>query len=615
MKKHRLLTCAVCVSLTLSSLAAPVFAKGFSDVDNDSSVVWAKTYIDQMTESGYIKGYEDGTFKPKRAISKLECLLLMSRMLGAEEADYADVSQKAKEKYSTTVSKYNTTYAKELCYLLYNGIITEDDLTTYASSANANTELLRYQAAILMSKLLGQYSAATAYSPSKQTYSDLSNIPFTAKNCVEYVSSIGVMNGMDSDAAGNPQFSPSTSLTRAQMAALLSRTEDKINKSYYEANVDKVSGDTVTLSINGKSRNYKTNSDTVVYTEDGERGRVANLAEGDSIAAVEINDHLQSIIVLGSDPSKGDAEKTSVFAMISQLNESADGKKITLVDSEDVTNSATYDVHDNCKYTISGASAAFGNFKKGQLVQATVANGKIIALETIEKSMNISGTLVSVDFDDSDHVYLTVKDSKDEEQKYVVSNKGASITRDGAAAEYRQLSAGDSVKLQFTNGKVVKISSTSNSEKFTGVLSEIILATRPRVTLTIDGESKTYYLRSDATITIAGTTSTVYDLRPNVTVSGLFDGDEVKSITASSISTNEKGEFSGTVAGVNTTFKVITITDTEGNNHSVYYNTSTTFLNSNGSSSAAKSIEKGASVSVTGADSNGIFVATIVIIK
>lgn len=614
MKKNTLLTCAVCLSMTLSSIAAPAFASGFSDVDNDQSVAWAKSYIDQMTEAGYIKGYEDGTFKPQKSISKLECLLLMSRMLGAEEDDYADIAENADEMYSSVVSKYNTNYTKELSYLLYNGIITENDLTTYASAANANTELLRYQAAVLMSKLLGQNTAASVYKTSKATYADDSKIPSAAKSYVEYVSNAGVMNGMDSDENGNPQFSPSTSLTRAQMAALLSRMTDKIGKAFINADIDAISGESFTLTSNGRKRTYETNSDTVVY-KDGKRAKISDLAEGDNIDVLEVNGHMQSITVVSSDPSKSDSEKTTVFAMISQTSESSDGKKVTLVDPEDVTNSASYDLHDNCKYTFNGSSASFGDFKKNQLVKATVADGKIIALASIEKSMTLSGTLVSYEFDDDDHVYLIVTDSDEEQQQYVVSNKGASITRDGSAAEYRQLSAGDNVKLQFTNGKVVKISATSNSEKFTGVLSEIILATRPRVTLTVDGESNTYYLRSDAVITIAGTASTIYDLRPNVTVSGVFDGEEVKSITASSVATNEKGEFSGTVAGVNTTFKVITVTDSDGNNQSIYYNSGTTFLNSNGSSSNAKSIEKGATISVTGADSNGIFVATIVIIK
>lgn len=614
MKKRRLLSCVVCISLALSTITTSVFAVKFSDVDNDPTVAWAKTYIDQMTASGYIKGYEDGTFKPKRSISKLECLLLMSRMLGAEEDDYADIAKKAQDMYGTAAGKYNATYSKELSYLLYNGIVTENDLTAYASAANSNTELLRYQSAILMSKLLGKNSVAAAYKPSKATYTDDSSIPSAAKNYVEYVSSIGVMNGMSTDINGNPEFSPLTSLTRAQMAALLSRMIDKIDKGHYTATVSETSGNTVSLSINNRVKKFNITDDTVFYIEDS-RSTSDRLSAGDTVEVLAMGDNLQSVTVTASDPTKDDSEKTNIFAMISQASESGSGKNIMLVDPEDVTNSESYNVHEGCKYTINGSSATFRDVKKGQLVQATIANGKIIAIETIEKSMTLSGTLLSFDFDDSDHVYLTVKDARGEEQKYVVSNKGASINRDGAAAEYRQLSAGDSVKLQFTNGKVVKISATSNSEKFTGVLSEIILATRPRVTLTIGGESKTYYLRSDAVITVAGTASTIYDLRPNVTVTGVFDGDEVKSITASSVSTNEKGEFSGTVVGVNTTFKVITITDADGNNHSVYYNTNTTFLNSNGSSSAAKSIEKGASVSVTGADSNGVFVATIVIIK
>ena len=92
MKKRRLLACALSLTLTLTSAVTSVFAASFSDVDNDATVSWAKDSIQQMADAGYIKGYEDGTFKPYRSISKMECLLLMSRMLGVEEADYADVA-------------------------------------------------------------------------------------------------------------------------------------------------------------------------------------------------------------------------------------------------------------------------------------------------------------------------------------------------------------------------------------------------------------------------------------------------------------------------------------------------------------------------------------------
>ena len=149
MKKRRLLSCALSLSVALASVTSVVSALSFNDVENDPTVSWARASIEKMTEAGYIKGYEDGTFKPYRSISKMECLLLMSRMLGVEEDSCADIVSAAKTAYDSTVSKYNTSYKTELCYLMYLGVLNENDLVAYASSANANTELLRHQAAVL----------------------------------------------------------------------------------------------------------------------------------------------------------------------------------------------------------------------------------------------------------------------------------------------------------------------------------------------------------------------------------------------------------------------------------------------------------------------------------
>lgn len=69
------------------------------------------------------------------------------------------------------------------------------------------------------------------------------------------------------------------------------------------------------------------------------------------------------------------------------------------------------------------------------------------------------------------------------------------------------------------------------------------------------------------------------------------------------------------MTGLNTSYKVITVKDESGNTQSIYYNAKTTFLKSSGETTTAKSIEKGATVSITGADNNGVFEATIVIVK
>ena len=48
---------------------------------------WAHETIDQMTINGYIKGYEDGTFKPDQNITRAEFSAIVYRILGLEKAE------------------------------------------------------------------------------------------------------------------------------------------------------------------------------------------------------------------------------------------------------------------------------------------------------------------------------------------------------------------------------------------------------------------------------------------------------------------------------------------------------------------------------------------------
>ena len=619
MKKHRLLSCALSLSVALASITSVVSALSFDDVENDPTVAWARASINQMVDAGYIKGYEDGTFKPYRSISKMECLLLMSRMLGVEEDDCADLVAAAKSTYGSTVSKYNTSYSNELCYLMYLGILSENDLMAYASAANANTELLRHQAAALMAKMLGENTAASEFSAAAPTYADNASIPTVSRPYVEYVTDQKIMNGMDKDANGNPQFSPITSLTRAQMATLLARMIDRVDKYVYTGTIESLENledDSINVAQKGSARNRSVNADTIARL-DGERIDLDALKAGSEAVFVEINGHIQLIDITqeGSGSSQTNTDGTVVYAKVSQLAESASGKRITLADTEDAENTATYTATSDCVYTLKGTKAGYSDIKKNDLVKAVIKNGQLISLDVIEKTQTITGTLKTVDFDEENHVYLSVEDETDGLQQYVVSNKGATVKRDGIAAEYRELTAGDKVTLTLTSGKVTAMTATSSSEKFSGVLSEIIIATKPSVTIIIDGKEKNYKLRSDAKIQITGSEATIYDLRPNITVTGTLDGSEVKTLSASAVVTNEKGEFNGTVTGINTTYKVITVTDEAGNTQSVYYSSKTNFLKSSGTSATSRDIEKGATLSITGAESNGVFEATIIIIK
>ena len=605
MKKSRILSLILCTALILSCFSLTAVALEFDDVENDSTVSWAKDSITKMTEAGYIKGYEDGTFRPHKSISKIECLILMSRMLGFEDMESFEEFEDVREAFTLTAAKYNQTYKNELGYLLYLDIIDGGDLADFASAANANTPLLRYQAAILMSKLMNKNDEAKAYSVSAPTYADNATIPTNARPYVEFVTEFGIMNGMDSNANGDPQFSPITPLTRAQMATLLARMMDKLDLVIASGEIEDADNSSVT--IDGDTYAF---SKTTVVRLDGFEADAADLAEGYTATALIISGEILMVEALSPQ------DITTVYGVVVRKSENSDGKKITIADYEDESISETYTLKDDCKITVNDTKGSFADIMADDFVRLDLVGAKVSALSTEDIRVELSGKLLDIDYDAEEHVYLTIGDKNgDNPQVYTVSIKGVKISRDGETAEFRDLSVGDSVDIRLSYGKVTIVTATSTTEKFSGLLTEIIISNSPAVTITTNGVSKRYNLRSDVKIKVAGEEADIYDLRPNISVSGTLDSDEVKTLTASSVVVNEKGEMTGTVTGKNTNYSVITIEDEDGNTQSVYYNSSTTFLNSSGRTISVKTIEKGATVSITGSETNGVFEATIVIVK
>ncbi len=605
MKKSRLLSIVLCVTLILSGLSMTALAAGFDDVDNDPTVSWAKDSITKMTDAGYIKGYEDGTFRPYKAITKIECLILMSRMCGYEKLKDTDTVASAISAYGAITSKYNQTYSDELSYLLYLGVLKEADLADYASAANANTQLFRYQAAALMSKLMLADEEAKAYTVDTPTYSDNLTIPTNSRGYVEFVTANKIMNGMDTDADGRPVFSPITSLTRAQMATLLARMMDTLDYTSVSGTIEDISNNEIVAA----GEEFTLLDCAKIYLN-GETAELDELNIGDTVSIIGMLDG--ALLIEASSPEK----VTTVYGVVVRKSENSSGQRITIADYEDTSISETYTLRSDCKILVDGTKGLFGDIMADDFVKLELIGAKVSELSTADTKLDVTGKLVSVDYDNDDHVYLNVGDENGENiQTYTCSIKGVKIARDEETAEFRDLANGDTVKLRLSYGKVTIVVATSTTETISGKLTEIILSSSPSVTITKDGVSKNFKVRSDAKITVAGENGDIYDLRPNVAVTVKLESSEVKSITASTVATNEKGELTGTVIGKNTSYNVITVEDADGNTHSVYYNSKTTFLTSNGSSTNYKSVEKGSTISVTGSEANGVFEATIVIIK
>ncbi len=263
MKKFFLILMVI-VIMTTTSFAA------FSDLPDGH---WAKGVVEEMVKEGIISGYTDGTFRPSKEISKIESLILLSRVAGLNK--YQTEAEKYLETYSSTLAKYSTQYKKDVAYLLGVGVLKTSDLDNLLDSSKINSALSREEMAVLVTKVLGKESEATKNSIVVLPFNDTSSISASAKPYVYYVYSQGIMAGMTDGS-----FSPKTALTRAQAASVFQRIYKKVDikpsttpstnpnaTSFVTGTITKIdtSASSVWIKANGNTEEYEYDSNTKFY--------------------------------------------------------------------------------------------------------------------------------------------------------------------------------------------------------------------------------------------------------------------------------------------------------------------------------------------------------------
>lgn len=224
----------------------------FSDV---SSKHWAKDAIDKMVEQGIISGYTDGTFQPSRNLSKIESLILLSKVAGVNK--YTDAAASFEKEYEETLKNYKTVYKKQVSYLLGVGVLSKEELPNLISADKLNTPITREEMAILVTKILGKDEEVSKKSFVVLPFDDIGDISADAKPYVEYVYNQAIMKGLTAN-----KFSPKEYVTRAQAAIILNIIVPKVNI------VPEVKKDIVdTTTVNGTITNGKISAiDTILNT-------------------------------------------------------------------------------------------------------------------------------------------------------------------------------------------------------------------------------------------------------------------------------------------------------------------------------------------------------------
>lgn len=608
MKAKKLLSGALCTAMLVSAISVSAAAVTFSDVENDPTVSWAKPYISEMAELGYIKGYEDGTFKPNNTITKTEALLLLSRMLGVNDDTYADSVELAQDAYGSVLKKYSTNYSNEIAFLLYTGVLKTDDLDAYISTSNKNTPLKRYEAAVLLTKLLGAEEDVQKNTFVSSSYADTVEIPDSARAYVEYVKGEGIMQGMGETVSGQPIFSPNTDVTRSQMAKMLCSLIDVLDRSAETgviASVDNFN-DTFTVTVNSVDVMYNAASNTR-FKVDGKDVDLSALKAGMHVKIT----HLKGQVSLVENYNV--IEDAVIYGLVSSTKETTGSMSITIVDANDSSKKQTYSVSDKVKVRINDAVDTFGKIKSTNYVKMTISDGTVTEIEVVSKTTNVSGTLINLDAS-GEYTVLTVKGSDGTKTDYEVSADGVSVARNSLDAKLSSLMQGDSITLRLTYGKVTKITAASTNQETQGTISYITYTTTgTKIGIEMSGKVTEYAVNKSVDVLIDSSAGSVYDLRPGSDIKIKLQSSEIVKIEAAGTIT--KSQLVGIVKSTNANYGLMVVE--EGNSeYSVFVNGNTKIIDSvTGASIKLKSVEKGRTVTVTGSTSSGVLEASVIVVQ
>ncbi|MFC5700705.1 Ig-like domain repeat protein [Cohnella faecalis] len=170
----------------------------FSDISGH----WAEDNIKQAVSAGIVSGYQDGTFKPNRAVTRAEFAVMLMNAL-KPQGDEATLTFADK-------SKIGTWAQKSVMQAVYAGIITGYEDNMFRPDA----EITRPEMATIIAKAMAQ----TVEEKIATGFVDDNYIPDWAKGAVAFMKNLGIIQGK-----GTNQFAPNDKTTRAEAVTVLLR--------------------------------------------------------------------------------------------------------------------------------------------------------------------------------------------------------------------------------------------------------------------------------------------------------------------------------------------------------------------------------------------------------
>lgn len=344
--------------------------------EDEEDLDWALEYIMRLAAKGVFTGYEDGTFKPNQKISRIETITAAVRLMGlrdqAESA--AEMSTELQFKDADKLEKKYPWAVGYVAVALENDLFAETE-TEIKPEVNAT----RLWSTILLVKALKLEDEAKALNNTKLDFKDADQIPAGSVGYVALALQKGIITGYE-DKHGNKTFRPNQPVSRAELAALLDRTDNEMPDQDAQA----ITGTLKAAPVNGQLTIVKPDNTeqtlvvdpTVFIFRDNQKVAVSALQAGDKLFLRTYQNKVVFIDVTEKAPVTASFTELGI---VNTLTFNAQAKLATISITREVNSQTTvliYNVDPNV--TIAGDVS---KLKANQLVQLSGENNVVKTIE------------------------------------------------------------------------------------------------------------------------------------------------------------------------------------------------------------------------------------------
>ncbi|WP_159883105.1 S-layer homology domain-containing protein [Paenibacillus puerhi] len=528
----------------------------FSDVDGAH---WSIKHVTKLASLGIIQGYEKNEFRPDNTVSQQDVIVMAIRMMGLETEALAN---KAETVLPVLVSDYAKPY---VAYAFDRGLITaaEEVENTSTKSVWGSRDATREWVAKLVIRAIGKNSLASQQAASASSFTDADKFSVWARGYVNAAVMLGIVQGFEDDT-----FRPSGKVTRAQMAAFLSRADKELTTRSSRVDIGYVMELTdkkiSVLNAKGDTSTYNLSADTVIYdAKDDSRIPLSQIKLTNEVYLIQNLNNALYIELTNAEEKMEVTEGTLNDVFLDDMRVSVQvGGARKLV--EIATNVS---VTDN-----EGRGQSIGSIPLGSIVQlkrnTLLKETKIthIVVKQTPLSKTADGTILSID--QTQHQISFLEASSGQSESYSTAEAVAVKLQDGAVSDLSRLHVGDAVSYEIKANKLAAITVKKQADVVTtvqGTLTTEISKDSRILTISPSGGSSlsSYYVNDNALVSIGGMSmASLFDLEKGDDVTLDLLNDKVVKVTVNNREV-ENYEFAS-IVNFESTSKVLTIAKDNG---------------------------------------------------